>query len=1212
MAEPTPPESQASRLSEQRRERNVHRYNNPNLAGTDLTNALQSFNIPLPPPDHIPQSSRDVALAAFAQVASIRVCATRSLICLIDANRQYVLAEATPKLSISGGPREDGADRLWIGNAIIPRCRAVCPVVLKLQGDSKNPSHTEGEHHKSVVIIDDLLEHEQYSQEWFVHNGPQIRFYAGVPLVSADGSIIGALSIFDDTPRPGLGRAEVKILQDLAETTVRHLESITYRQELNRGERMIRGLASFIQGAEALLPSETSTANEGDDSQSTDITNVNQSGITISHAQASTSVKFNSETSPAGNREPEKDVVDATPPREPQKSSLNPQEKLLSSGAKTMFGRAANIIRETSDLDGIVILDASIIASRIRTNLPGKSQIFAREHLAQSHSPESDSSEITTSHTASPRSSQTFDNPQAWSHSTIKTRRKPCHVLGFAERRTSSVLETATSPSYSSLTETDLMRILELYPNGGIIHFDASGNVSSTEDLDSAFKRAHIESKSPAVPRAEKKRTVGDAIQALAPGSRGVSLFPLWNYERGRWFALCLGWSMDPHRTLSPGVDLVYLNAFGNSIMTELSRLDAVATSKSKTTFVQNISHELRSPLHGILGGVQFMQDTSLDVFQASMLSSIEMSGRTLLDTIDHVLDYSKVNDLTKSRHPSGTNLRSSVRKRVSKLRRKRQSGVLDSDVLAIDIATSTEEVVESVFAGASYRAMTSRLDDFNSKNPMTPGTPHGSETSMEQGLNDRKHVRILLDIPRRASWMFSIQSGAWKRIVMNIFGNSLKFTDSGSIRISLDTQDIATTNTNQYVPESEDSEATRSSSAGSGRGQEKKLILTISDTGIGMSDEYLSNHLFTPFSQENSFYTGTGLGMSIVQQLVRSIGGSIAVRSKQQLGTEIKIELPLVASETSPSATIIDLHSIPRVAEALSGKKVCVLEPTNPTTSSASYSAAAGPGLGQLLVRTIIDWFGAEASLVNQVENTVAEFFIFTEPSFESLAAVRSATGPGAKVPIVVFVALDVLEASALRNDARVLNDQSVVEIVTQPCGPSKLARALSQCLHTHKQSHADTPITEIPTAPRDLPTSSGTPTAVGEMQRFFETFHGQYIMIVDDNTINRKLLVAFMNKNGFDFIEAVNGLQALETFKSTARPFSALLMDLSMPVMDGITATLEIRLFEQKHNMKPTKIIALTGQASTSARIEAMSSGINHFLTKPVKFQALRALLG
>jgi CheY-like chemotaxis protein len=64
-------------------------------------------------------------------------------------------------------------------------------------------------------------------------------------------------------------------------------------------------------------------------------------------------------------------------------------------------------------------------------------------------------------------------------------------------------------------------------------------------------------------------------------------------------------------------------------------------------------------------------------------------------------------------------------------------------------------------------------------------------------------------------------------------------------------------------------------------------------------------------------------------------------------------------------------------------------------------------------------------------------------------------------------------------------------------------------------------------------------------------------------------------------------------------------------MPVMDGVTATREIRRYEDKQRMKRSKIIALTGQASTSARIEAMASGANQFLTKPIKFQALKPLL-
>jgi signal transduction histidine kinase len=999
-----------------------------------LTSVLQSIDVPLPPRDHVPKSSRDGALAAFAQVATIRVTASRCLICLIDANRQYILAEATPKLSISDGPREDGADRLWIGNAIIPRCRAICPVVLDLN-DGNNPSRTEGEHHKAAVVIDDLLEHEQYSKEWFVHDasGPKLRFYAGVPLVTDDGSFIGALSIFDEISRPGLGRLEVKILQDLAETTVRHLESIIQRQELNRGEQMIRGLASFIQGAEVLLAGQNTgvspldSSDEGHDLQDTRMGDVMKPGLTVQtlqkreHRDADQVSNTSSKKSHLGDHESQKgDQAEAAKAKEiPQSpTAFGSQEKLLSAGAKSMFGRAASIIRKTSELDGVIIFDASIIANKIRTNAPGKSQMHARERLTGSRSSESDSSDPSMSQSPSPRSAH---SPQGWATS-FKTSRKPCHILGSAER------ETSSHQSVTSFMEADLMKILEFYPNGGIIHFDASGNASSTEDDPSLLDLYNV--KSP-ISRTKKKRTVGDAIQAVAPGSRAVTVFPLWNYERCRWFALCLGWTKNPTRTFSPGVDLVYLNAFGNSIMTELSRLDAIATNMAKTTFVQNVSHELRSPLHGILGGVQFLQDSNLNAFQSSMLSSIEMSGRTLLDTIDHVLDYSKVNDLTK--YPSGTNLKYLTRKRVSKRRNKRQPGVFNLDAPAIDLALSTEEVVESVFAGASYILITSRVDEFNHQWGNPQGISNRPESSSaEQGLNDRKHVKILLDIPHRKSWMYSIQPGAWRRIVMNIFGNSLKFTDSGYIRISLDVKDIEPSPSNQLVPESEDSEATINSSAGSSRDEEKKIILTISDSGIGMSDEFLSTNLFTPFSQENSFYTGTGLGMSIVQQLVTSLDGSITVRSQRQVGTKMKIEIPLLNLDPSV-ATGLELHSIPTIAAAMSGKKVCVLEPATAATTPSGNSAVK-PGIGSMLVKTLIGWFGAEASLVTHIGDSTAELFICTEPNFESLAEIRSKTAASEKSSIVIFITLDAIEASALRTDVRVLSDQSVVEIVSQP----------------------------------------------------------------------------------------------------------------------------------------------------------------------------------
>ncbi|GME25092.1 GAF domain-containing protein [Neofusicoccum parvum] len=117
--------------------------------------------------------------------------------------------------------------------------------------------------------------------------------------------------------------------------------------------------------------------------------------------------------------------------------------------------------------------------------------------------------------------------------------------------------------------------------------------------------------------------------------------------------------------------------------------------------------------------------------------------------------------------------------------------------------------------------------------------------------------------------------------------------------------------------------------------------------------------------------------------------------------------------------------------------------------------------------------------------------------------------------------------------------------------------------------------------------------------------------VLLVDDNRINLSLLRAFMRRYNFDYGEAMNGLQAVETYQQAKGEFDYVLMDLTMPVMDGMAATREIRRYEQREGIRPTFVIALTGLASATARVEALRSGINYFLTKPVKFQALHQIL-
>ena len=143
-------------------------------------------------------------------------------------------------------------------------------------------------------------------------------------------------------------------------------------------------------------------------------------------------------------------------------------------------------------------------------------------------------------------------------------------------------------------------------------------------------------------------------------------------------------------------------------------------------------------------------------------------------------------------------------------------------------------------------------------------------------------------------------------------------------------------------------------------------------------------------------------------------------------------------------------------------------------------------------------------------------------------------------------------------------------------------------------------------PKSPRRMATSEIRP-----LGRTIEMNTTKKILIVDDNLINRRLLVALMRKNNTNYIEAQDGLQALRAYQQQHREISFVLMDISMPVMDGMTSTREMRKFERTNNIPKVMIIALSGLVSASARLEALESGVDDFLTKPVNLANLKALM-
>ena len=822
-----------------------------------------------------------------------------------------------------------------------------------------------------ALVIKDLRESVEHANRSYV-KATSVRFYAGAPLISPSGAIVGSICILDDLPRhDGLSKEHQDSLRDIAESVMDYLHNYTIKDEYRRGERFTRGLISFSEGASGLLPFE-------DDS----------------HRDLQAPLKLGQPTS--NLQSPTEDIADPLHLQQEQQLSSTPapsnlrfkggrqrsikklQENILPTNSKPMFERAASVMMASSSLDGVVILDASVAANQNHERRSSQEGNTGTETPGDSHQTKSSSSDEDGSSRA--------DSTQG---STSKT----CQVLGSAMSDRADDNESRANPPYGTLSEADLTRMLHDFPDGKIIIFDVDGSaLSSSDEGVSSGNSGTSTSQSPKrKSRSSRSNRISTALSKMLPGARSVAFVPFYDFERSRWFAGCICWSKSAHRLLSASVDLPYFKVFSHSVMRELSRLDALASNQAKTTFVASISHELRSPLHGILGTLDFIKDTPLDSFQTSMLNSLNACGQTLLDTINHVMDYAKISE--GKRNVASRRLKSTHTVRLSskplKSRRSRAG--------AFDFGIVTEEVIEAVFSGSSYIPVSGSVTDGDSA-----ASDSGSESMT---TSKRKTCFIVLDIAHEQDWVYCFPIGSFRRIAMNIFGNAIKYTETGHIHVSL-----------------------RANESSKATGAPTTVTLTITDTGSGMSPQFLANKAFHPFSQENSFAPGTGLGLSIVRQIIETSGGKIEVSSEPSIGTRMTVKLALTKPESVPSAPI-QYAQMPAFLSRLEGRKVCILRKqsgpvsdvrsaSQPDEAVIRFTNALATTLDQHLKMDVIqtaDWKGHDADIV-----------IVPEISFEYLASIRRTRMEGGRAPVTIFVAMDALEAATLRSDARVKKRES------------------------------------------------------------------------------------------------------------------------------------------------------------------------------------------
>ncbi|KAK1995014.1 hypothetical protein LX36DRAFT_583277 [Colletotrichum falcatum] len=1102
-------------------------------------------------------------------------------------------------------------------------------------------------------------------------------------------------------------------MQDISLAIVDYLDAKRNREDHRRADRMVRGIGSFIEGKTTMSrwklvndptsfydhPSFEGGLNmkqqhilQRDELAAAELSLPQQQG------QEETSLNVWKESSHRSTENRQRAGDQARVPSvsgeslksirmEPDGMAPENQDS-HDAQMRHIFSKASNVVREAIEVESVLFLDATIGSFG---GLANSTPVHVASTGAES--PSSSSDERSSSGTSS--SANSFASHE----------KAPCRVLGFSSSAISSIDGDLPSQSQSSISEKFLTKLLRRYPEGKIFNFDENGSMQSSDfsgDDHSLVVQTPVgeipeppmtptesERKSRRRPKNPfSRRNEGKLLGNIFSGARSIALVPLWNAQKQRWHAGCFVCTKTPTRVLTIEGELSYLRAFAAVIMSEVHRLDSMLVDKAKTDLLSSLSHELRSPLHGIILGSELLHDTPLDAFQGETLVSIENCGRTLLETIDHLLDWSKINNFinpSKRRNSAADVGPRGLRNRDKKI--SIEAGMM-SITSNVDVDVLAEEVVESICAGFSYQRVSiaqlannrpgqhadssaiRRLDSMQAMEDMASGSSRLGD--LELTLGD---VSVTFDISPAASWRYHTQPGAIRRIIMNLLGNSLKYTSEGFVNV--------------HVSQIVQAENTSSGTA--------KIQIDVVDSGRGISEDYLRNHLFSPFAQEDNLSAGAGLGLSLVNRIVSKLRGSIQVWSRVGRGTKVTVQLPLQAAiPTSPTishAAAVGFDDFQASVSELRGLRVKLMGfPEDYGVQSLDGLSSHTPSEGELVANICGDWLKMHIINQSDEEQLLPDLVLSNERHLDLLLSERR---QGAISTPVVIICRNALIARQLATSPRFTGKRVVFEFISQPIGPRKLAKVLllsfrrwtrtqagaiqtatqlsltnasqsnlTDDIHTGQSLEAlagaegTEALPEIPNegyfkeGKHDKHKEVGQEKASGlgedSQPEGFKESHGssaaedialpdrskreqtplapgsksgegfkkagksrQKFLLVDDNPLNLKILASYMKKLGHDFHNAMDGQEALDIFRKAGGEFRFILMDISMPVMDGFEATRRIRAIETEQGLMRCHIFALTGLASASAQQEAFASGIDLFLTKPVRLKELSKIL-
>jgi len=428
---------------------------------------------------------------------------------------------------------------------------------------------------------------------------------------------------------------------------------------------------------------------------------------------------------------------------------------------------------------------------------------------------------------------------------------------------------------------------------------------------------------------------------------------------------------------------------------------------------------------------------------------------------------------------------------------------------------------------------------------------------------------------------------GRLRQILTNLVGNAVKFTEQGHVMVDINWRRIDTDD------------------------QAERLAITVAvrDTGIGIPAEKLQS-IFDKFSQVDGSSTrkheGTGLGLAIATRLVELMGGKIEVESEVGVGSSFSFTIEM------------EVHGEP-VAEKdpstnLPGRRVLVIDDNAINRMILTEQirdwgfdcvAVEGGEIGLDLLRH------ARSSLGIGIDLVVLDFQMPGMSGAEVAQEIRSD-------PLIASTPILILSSVDQADQLRALTDLEIFAQLTKPVRTAQLRKTVQSALnqpHTGNGPSAEAKaagpprMAAKPAAMNAAPDQDPGGSKPAEARHVVLERTEPLVLVAEDNQINQIVFQQSLDGMGYEHSLAVNGREAVRLW-AELRP-TLVLMDVSMPELNGLEATAEIRAIEARDGLSPTPIIAVTAHSLKGDEDRCLAAGMDDYLSKPISPEKLGAMI-